>query len=152
LIKGIGFQAIAQPFYTPKDDFWYEKKEYSSLWPQDIARLSSVLDWLIEFKLRPDNKIGNSAVQLNLFKEYYFNPHGLIRKTKCNFGDHIITIDSLGRAMLCPFMQRIGNIKDINVASIWRSEIAVDIRHRMHECTINCNNIINCWFRSRNEF
>jgi len=150
-IAGIGFQAVAQPFYTPKDDFWYEKKEYSSLWPQDISSLCSVIDQLIEFKAR-DYKIGNSVEQLKLFKDYYSNPHALIRKTRCNFGDYIITINPLGEVKLCPFMQVVGNIKKTGVASIWHSEAAVNTRHRMYECSINCNSIINCWFRSRTEF
>jgi MoaA/NifB/PqqE/SkfB family radical SAM enzyme len=151
LIKGISFQAIAQPFFTPHDDFWYQKKEYSSLWPQDISKLYSVLDQLIALKFK-GSKIGNPVEQLELFKGYYFNPHALIRKTKCNFGDSIITIDPRGEALLCPSMKMVGNIKDISVTSIWHSDAALNTRQKMYECKINCNNIINCWFKSRIEF
>lgn len=151
LIGRISFQAVAQPFYTPHDDFWYKKKEYSSLWPQDTARLCAVLDQLIEYKTK-GYKIGNSVEQLKLFKCYYSNPHALIRKTKCNFGDYIITIDPRGEVLLCPSMQMVGNIKNTSVASIWHSQAAVNTRYRMYECNINCNNIINCWFETRMEF
>jgi len=151
LIRGIGFQAIAQPFFTPRDDFWYKKEEYACLWPQDTAKVCSVIDQLIEFKSK-DYKIGNSVIQLNLFKEYYKNPHGLIRKSKCNFGDYIMNITTLGEVLLCVSKGAVGNIKKNSIADIWNGEAAVSMRHRMHECALNCNNIINCWFRPRNEF
>jgi len=150
-IEGIGFQAVAQPFYLPKDDFWYEKKEYSSLWPQNTSSLHAVIDQLIEFKAR-NYKIGNSTEQLKLFKDYYSNPHALIRKTRCNFGDYVVNINPMGEVLLCPFMQIVGNIKEASIASIWHSEAIINTKRRMHECSINCNNIINCWFKSRTEF
>jgi len=151
LIAGIGFQALAQPFYAPYDELWHKKEEYADIWPRDIKKVRSVLDKLIEFK-KLDYKIGNSIPQLQLFKEYYGDPQGLIRKSRCNFGDHIINVNRIGEVMLCPFIGAVGNIKNDSIINIWRSESADNARRMMYECKLICNNIINCWFREREEF
>jgi len=63
-----------------------------------------------------------------------------------------MNITTLGEVLLCVSKEAVGNIKNSSIADIWNCEAAVSMRHRMHKCALNCNNIINCWFRSRNEF
>ncbi len=151
LLGGIGYQAIAQPFFTPYEEHWYRNEEYRDLWPQDEGKVRAVFDTLIGFK-KEKYKIGNSIAQLELFKQYYRDPHSLIRQSYCNFGEYIMNVTPLGEVFLCVGMEPVGNIHRESIGQIWNSPQAQAVRERMHRCSRNCNNIINCWFRGRNEF
>ena len=82
-IETIIFQAIAQPFSTPLDNEWYNKSEYSFLWPKDTKKAHALLDELIKLK-KMAYKISNPVSQLDAFKRYFENPREFIKKDICN--------------------------------------------------------------------
>jgi len=149
-ISGIYFQAIAKPFFVHLDNNWYANSQYEFLWPKDITTLHSVLDSLIE--LRKDGyPIHNFPLQLEIFKAYFENPAKRARKATCYLGDYVININPPGDISLCCFMEPLGNIKKDDIRKLWHSEVAIQMRAKMHNCDINCNNMVNCFFKEEEE-
>ncbi len=143
---GIAFQAIAQPFRTEIVPQWYRHAEYGALWPKDPARVSAIIDGLIERKRR-GFKIINPEAQLAVYKKYYDDPDSFVRAHRCNFGDYMFNVNVLGFVHLCCFMPPIGNIKNSSIQEIWHSQEAQRTRELMRNCQKSCNNIVNCYFQ-----
>ncbi|MBU1912275.1 MAG: radical SAM protein [Candidatus Omnitrophica bacterium] len=146
LFTGIAFQALAQPFRTNIKEKWYLEDEHSSLWPKDFAKVCSILDTLIEYKLS-GYRILNPIPQLIIYKRYYTNPDAFARIYKCNFGNYIFNVNALGLVHLCCFMDPIGNVKKNKIYDMWHSEEANKTRAAMYNCQKSCNNIVNCYFQ-----
>ena len=144
-IEYISFQAVMQPFFTPFDESWFEKGEFSLLWPKDSVRVERILDNLIAFKEK-GYKITNPVSQFKIFKTYFSNPKQFV-KIKCNLGYNSITVDTAGRIFLCNSMEPIGNIRnDRNIEEIWLLEKTEEIREKIRNCKYNCKLMINCFF------
>lgn len=149
-ISGVYFQAIAKPFFVPLDDNWHKNSQYAFLWPKDIAGIHSVLDILIKLK-KEGYPIHNSLLQLEIFKTYFESPTKRVRNMACYLGDYVINVNPVGDISLCCFMEPIGNIKKDDIHMLWYSELACQRRTKMHNCDINCNNMVNCFFREDEE-
>jgi MoaA/NifB/PqqE/SkfB family radical SAM enzyme len=149
-LSGVYFQAIAKPFFVPLDDNWHKNSQYEFLWPKDITAIHSVLDNLIKLR-KEDYPIHNFPLQLEIFKTYFENPSKRARKATCYLGDYVININPPGDISLCCFMEPIGNIKKDDIHKLWYSELASQIRAKMHNCDINCNNMVNCFFKEEEE-
>lgn len=149
-ITGIYFQAIAKPFFVHLADNWHTEAPYGFLWPKDTVDIHSVLDRLIS--LRKDNfPIHNYPLQLEIFKTYFKDPTKRARKAACYLGDYVININPGGDISLCCFMDAIGNIKKDDIRKLWYSESALEHRSGMHSCNVNCNNMVNCFFKEDEE-
>jgi MoaA/NifB/PqqE/SkfB family radical SAM enzyme len=149
-LSGVYFQVIAKPFFVPLDDNWYKDSPYEFLWPKDIVVVHSMLDNLINLR-NNGYPIHNFPLQLEIFKTYFKNPLQRVREAKCHLGDYVINIDPPGNISLCCFMKPFGNIKKDDIRKLWYSEIASQLRTKMHSCDINCNNRLNCFFKDENE-
>ncbi|HTY45164.1 MAG TPA: radical SAM protein [Patescibacteria group bacterium] len=143
-IKRIVFQAVAQPFNTPLVDGWQHKKEYSALWPQDIAKVQEALDELIRFR-RAGYKITNTVAQLETFKRYFQKPTEFIKAAGCNV-DFYMNINHLGQVYMCTRKEPIGHIKQGHPHQIWYSETAARVRNQIRQCRLNCHHLINCCY------
>ena len=143
-ISSVYFQAVSQPIATLKDEQWYEKDEFSHLWPKDKAQLDFVLDQLIARKNK-GYKISNSVKQLEIFKGYFKEPNKLYDGIKCTQGDYVIYIRPTGDVLLCGSMDSIGNIRCNSIKKIWDSKEAILMREQIHNCKEPCLNVLNCF-------
>jgi len=146
-INSISFQAIMQPFYTPPDDRWYKKEEFSFLWPKDVEKVKGVIRMLISLKER-GYKINNPILQLRAFEKYFLNPEGFV-KNRCNLGYNSLTVNSYGKVFLCLALEPIGTLKE-PLYKIWHSEKAEKVRKKITTCKNNCKSLINCFFEEEN--
>ncbi len=146
-LEGIVFQAIQKPFGAHCSDDWYELDAYSGLWIKDISRGNTVIEELIKIKASDEgkNKISNSIVQLRLFQEYFRDPAGMKRISRCHMGDGVIRLDWNGDVVICGDMDRIGNITENGIKDIWYSQKADEVRNQIVECKKGCHNLINCF-------
>ena len=149
-LSGMYFQAVAKPFFVNLDNDWQKNSPYEFLWPKDIPGIHAVLDNLIGLK-KANYPIHNFPMQLEIFKAYFKNPETRARKATCYLGDYVININPLGDISLCCFMNPIGNIKQDDISKLWHSEAAIRVRSKMHSCDINCNNMVNCFFKEDEE-
>lgn len=149
-IDGMYFQAIAQPFCTPTDEYWYKKDEYSFLWPRDSESVQSVINELIDFK-KQNHRIINHAQHLEKFKVYFDNPNTYVTKAKCYTGDYTMNVNPAGDVFLCCYMPPIGNIRKDRIREIWFSDLAKQRRSEMYQCERNCHNMVNCFFMENEE-
>jgi MoaA/NifB/PqqE/SkfB family radical SAM enzyme len=142
-IKWIYFMAAMQPNNTVPAANWY-KGEFSSLWPQDKTRITSVIDSLIDLKQR-GYKINNQICQLGAFKKYFNYPDRFIKNTSCNL-DKAVHISSVGNIYICYEWDCLGNIFTDELASVWYSLEAEKVRKDISGCAKNCHHLINCFF------
>jgi len=145
-INGMGFQAVTQPFSTSEDKFWYSNKEYSHLWPKDIAKVDRVMDELIEMKRNSFTKLGNPLSQFYVYKAYFRNPNHFIKKQRCHIDTQAINITPTGEIRICFYMEPIGNIKSDDINDIWFSQRAMLLREKIAGCKRNCQSMVNCNF------
>ncbi|MBU1912276.1 MAG: radical SAM protein [Candidatus Omnitrophica bacterium] len=143
-ISSIYFQAISQPIATLKDEQWYEKDEFSYLWPKDKIQLNSVIDQLIARKNK-GYRISNSVRQFEVFKAYFRQPDKLYEGMTCTQGDYVMYIRPTGEVLLCGSLPAIGNIKTDSIKNIWNSPEAGLRRKQIYSCKESCLNVINCF-------
>ncbi|MHB8154981.1 MAG: radical SAM protein [Candidatus Omnitrophota bacterium] len=147
-IENISFQAITQPFFTPPDNEWYKKKEYSFLWPSDLEKVSFVLGGLEDLKEK-GYKIANPVGQFRVFKSYFEHPEQFVKVRHCNLGYNSLSVNTQGKIFLCLSMEPIGDIRENkDMEEIWFSEKAQIIRNKIRNCKSNCKSMINCFFEN----
>lgn len=149
-ISGVYFQAIAKPFFVHLEDDWHGDPNYEFLWPKDTAQVHAVLDELIGMR-KDGYPIHNFPLQLEIFKAYFRDPTKRARKAVCYLGDYVINVNPAGDISLCCFMDAIGNIKHDDIRKLWHSQMAQEKRAKMHTCDLNCNNMVNCFFKEEEE-
>ncbi|MDD5560757.1 MAG: radical SAM protein [Candidatus Omnitrophica bacterium] len=149
-LSGVYFQAIAKPFFSQAGDDWYLNPAYQLLWPEKIQEVHSALDALIRLR-NQGYPIHNFPLQLEIFKTYFNDPSKRARKAPCYAGDYVINVNPQGDISLCCFMKPIGNIKNDNIKELWNSAAARESRDAMHCCQLNCNNMVNCFFKEEEE-
>ncbi len=149
-LSGIYCQVIAKPFFVPLDNDWHKSDSYGFLWPKDMARMSAVLDELIGLK-NAGYPLHNFPLQLQVYKTYFADPAKRARKATCYLGDYVINTDPAGNISLCCFMGPVGNVKTDDIKTLWFSDKAVRAREQMHACNLNCNNMVNCFFKEDEE-
>jgi len=147
---GIYYQAITRPFHTPFIEEWYKKSEYSSLWPEDLTMLDSVLDAIIGMK-KNKYRIANPISQFEIFKAFFRNPDDFIKKFTCNLiKGKFFAINSDGSVNLCPYMDALGRITEADFKDLWRSGHALSVKSAIDKCTHNCHHLVNCWYEDEN--
>lgn len=145
-IKGISFQAIMQPFFTPMEEGWHKKEEFLFLWPKNTDKVDDILNRLAEFK-KAEWKITNPIAQFSTFKTYFRNPEKFVKVSRCNLGYNSMTVNTLGKIFLCNSMGSIGDIKEgKDIRELWFSDKAEQIRDCIKNCNHNCKLLINCFF------
>lgn len=143
-IASISFQSVSQPFFTPPDENWFKKSEYSFLWPSDISKLRNTIERLIDLKMRK-KKIANSIEQLKSYKYYFENPIESIKHNGCHLGYNSLSVNSAGDMYLCFDHAPIGNIMHDRVKDVWESERANRVRGKIKMCNRNCKSMLNCF-------
>ncbi|MDD5560754.1 MAG: radical SAM protein [Candidatus Omnitrophica bacterium] len=147
-IANISFQAITQPFFTPPDNEWYRKKEYSFLWPSDLEKVNFVLERLKDLKEK-GYKITNPPGQFHVFKSYFEHPELFVKMFHCNLGYNSLSVNAEGKIFLCLSLEPIGNIRENkDIEEIWFSEKAEIVRNNIRNCKSNCKSMINCFFEN----
>jgi len=149
-INGIAFQAVTQPFSTAEDLRWYEKEEFSFLWPQNILRVDAVMSELIRLKgygvLREGFQIYNPAYQFEVFRRYFRDPEKFVKTGNCHLDYRAINVTPAGDVHICFNKPAIGNIKDMDIRTMWFSEKAGRVRREIQTCRKNCQALVNCNF------
>lgn len=143
-LSSIYFMAAMQPNNSTADSRWRDKEEFGSLWPKDPVRVCSVVDELTRLK-KDGSKITNQVCQLQAFKAYYQYPERFVKETKCNM-DRAIHISSTGDIFLCYHWAPLGNIQTDDVARVWNSQEARQVREDIATCKNNCHFLLNCFF------
>ena len=147
LLDSLYFMSVMRPFGAPVDWEWFKKEEFKELWPADYSKVESVLNKLIEMK-KSCKKIENPEGQLQTYKDYFKSPDHFIKSKRCNVSDQAVNVNALGDVYLCFFMEKLGNIKTDNIAELWRSSKAEDIRKQMSSCRRNCELVVNCYYEN----
>jgi MoaA/NifB/PqqE/SkfB family radical SAM enzyme len=146
VLDSISFQAVMQPFFTPQDNEWYKKEEFLSLWPQDLGKLSYVLNSLADLR-NNGCKINNPVGQFRVFKSYFQHPEKFVKVSRCNLGYNSVSVNTSGKIFLCLSMDPIGDIREgKSMKEIWFSEEAQQARNSIKNCKNNCKSMINCFF------
>jgi MoaA/NifB/PqqE/SkfB family radical SAM enzyme len=146
-LDSIYFMSIMRPFGSAFDGEWFKKDECKELWPSDYSKTEDVLDKLIELK-KSCNKIENPTGQLQSFKAYFKNPDHFIKSQRCNVSEQAINVNALGDIYICFFMGKLGNIRTDNIAQLWYSDKAQEIRKQMNGCRKNCELVVNCYYEN----
>jgi len=137
--------AIMRPVGIAIDPYWFQKKEYTFLWPDDLKKVHAVIDQLIALK-DEGYRIENKREQLLAFKEYFRNPTVFVKNGPCSLGDGILNVGPDGNIYLCWEKGPIGNIKHDDVRELWYSTVAEERRHEILSCRRNCAEMVNCFF------
>lgn len=146
-LNSIYFMAIMRPFGSSFDWEWFKKDECRELWPSDYLKTEDVLNKLIELK-KSCYKIENPVGQLQSFKAYFKNPDHFIKSNRCNVSEQAINVNAIGDIYICFFMEKLGNIKTDNIAELWHSDKAKEIRKQMNSCRKNCELVVNCYYEN----
>ena len=146
IISKISFQAVMQPFFTPFDNMWHKKEEFSFLWPKDSRKTSNILDALDDLK-KKGYKITNPISQFKVFDSYFKEPEKFVKTSRCNLGHDSVTVNTQGQIFLCNSMDPIGSILEkVDFKDLWFSEKADKVRSDIRDCKHNCKLMINCFF------
>lgn len=143
-IKALHFNVVTQPNNTHYNSNWY-KEEFSYLWPKDIEKIHGVLDKIIGKKMS-DSRIVQSVEQLKAYKEYFKNPKEFVKYTPCHF-DRTLSLSSIGDMFMCFNHEKIGNVRNNNANTVWKSNRAVKIRENIKNCKKNCHVLLNCNYK-----
>jgi len=149
-LEMISFQAITQPFSQPRDDEWFQKEENKDLWPQDIKKVSQIMNELRHLR-QAGYRIGNHHNHFLAFRNYFENPNEFLKKIKCNLGDYEFHVDPYGTVFFCCFTEPIGNMKHDTIKDIWFAPKSRGIRQDVYNCKQNCHIMINCFYEDEVE-
>lgn len=147
LLDSLYFMAVMRPFGAELDWEWFKKDSHKELWPADPSKAGKILDKIIELK-KSFRKIENPVGQLQSFKDYFKSPDQFIKSKRCNVSEQAVNVNALGDIYLCFFMEKLGNIRTDNIAELWHSKKAMDIRRQMNDCRRNCELVINCYYEN----
>lgn len=150
-LEMISFQAITQPFGEAMDNNWFREEKNRFLWPQDVQKVSSIMERLRELRLC-GYKIGNHHNHFLHFREYFKDPNKFLKRIKCNLGDYEFHVDPYGKTFFCCLTEPIGNIKIDSLPEIWCSPQTQRIRESVYNCKKNCHIMINCFYEDENLF
>lgn len=137
--------AIMRPVGIEIDPLWFQKKEYAFLWPDDLAKVHTVIDELIALKDK-GFRIENQREQLLAFKEYFRNPTIFVKNGPCSLGDGIVNVGPDGNIYLCWEKGPIGNIKTSDIRTLWYAPFTRERRKEILTCRRNCAEMVNCFF------
>lgn len=152
-VDSIVFQAVTAPFAGEEtsdkiltenqDSHWFEKKEYSHLWPRDNEKIDEVYNELIRLKSL-GFKIGNHENRLEMQRNYFLNPGKRLSSSSCNANKNLI-IGQNGDVFHCNIRnQKIGNITETGIDEIWNSFPALRMRIKVLNCKAVCHELLNC--------
>jgi MoaA/NifB/PqqE/SkfB family radical SAM enzyme len=151
-INDLFFNACLQPFDC--DDYqmdWFNNKKYSEVWPQDVEKVSEILERLALLKEK-GYKICNPPEQLRLVKGYFRNPYRFIheQKVKCPRGDLAPEINAYGDINMCFYMGPVGNIRENKFSEVWFSPKMDKTRAQINNCKKDCDIVVNCFYKIEN--
>ena len=161
-LEWILIMAIMQPNNTIFNSGWYERNNYSYLWPKNIESATKTVDELIELKnhtislqkkgLTKRDKIINTLPQLNAFKNYFKYPEKFVKnEMPCNF-DTAVQVSAVGDIHMCYQYEMLGNVKNTSFIDAWDSMYSKNIRNKIKICKTNCHELINCYYKEEYPF
>jgi MoaA/NifB/PqqE/SkfB family radical SAM enzyme len=161
-LKWILTMAIMQPNNTIFESGWYERQEYSDLFPKDREKVLEVVDELIRIKdhqinlrkqgLIRSDKLVNTMHQLKAFRQYFADPETFVKnEMSCNF-DTALQVSAVGDIYMCYHFEKLGNVMKDDFRTAWSSTKAKDIRKQILSCKTNCHELINCYFENEYPF
>jgi MoaA/NifB/PqqE/SkfB family radical SAM enzyme len=151
-INDLFINACLQPFDC--DDYdreWFAHKKHPDVWPQDLKKVSGILE---ELALRKEKgyKICNPPAQLRLVKEYFRNPYRFVHdgKFKCPRGDIAPEVNAYGDINMCFYLPPVGNIREKKFSQVWFSEEMLRTRQEINNCQKDCDIVVNCFYKIEN--
>lgn len=141
-LLSIYFMALTNAGLSPDREDWYNSEKCNQLWPNDHAKIETVIDRLISLKKKGLNKICNPTSQLNAFKSYYRTPSQIPDNMKLDYFYGYIMLESFGEISLCG--ERLGNIREYSVKELWYSDNAARAREKIANNLIKPEVLINC--------
>jgi len=141
----IYFQTAVRPFGAPASEQWFKDPRYNFLWPQDIKRVETVINGLMQLK-HANSKIVNSASQFKAQLAYLKNPLHFVQEQDCTIGNRDINVNPQGDVYLCFSKEPIGNVRTSNLETIWHSDQAAKVREVIRGCKDPCHFFLNCSF------
>lgn len=148
-INWIVFMAAMQPNNTELDPDWV-RGEYKYLWPQNRLKTVFLIEYIKWLKWW-GWKVQNPYFQLDAFKRYFWDPKRFVKSSPCNM-DRAVHISATGDIFLCFRHGKIGSIMTDDLAEVWSSENARQVREQIYSCTDNCHFLLNCFFEKKYPF
>ena len=145
-INMIYLMVLMQPNNTKQQTQWWLDNEFNQLWPKDYKQLETVLDELIQLKIK-GYKICNPIEHIEAFKTYLFDPNTYVKQSSCNI-DHAIHISSVGDMFMCYQHKCLGDVRKTPIDEMWQSEQAKLVRIQIKNCRENCHFLLNCKFEA----
>ena len=119
-------------------DDWYNENRF---WIKDPVKASRVIQQLINLQ-KNGYPILNPTDQLTKMIRYYSAPQ-TIKEIKCLGGLSSFYIDPYGDVRICYGFEPIGNIRESDPLSLWRSQKARVIRRQIKQCDNMCRLLNN---------
>jgi MoaA/NifB/PqqE/SkfB family radical SAM enzyme len=142
-INWIVFMAAMQPNNTAVDSLWF-RREYKYLWPQSRLKVYALIQYLKWLKWW-GWKIQNPYFQLDAFARYFWDPQRFVKSAPCNM-DRAVHVSATGDIFLCFRHEKLGSIMTDDIADVWASEKAENVRNQIYACRDNCHFLLNCFF------
>ncbi|MDQ1239791.1 MAG: hypothetical protein QG577_1977 [Thermodesulfobacteriota bacterium] len=117
---------------------WYKEARF---WIRNPAKASQVLNQLIRMQ-KDGYRILNPSHQLKRMIQYYSAPE-TIKEMKCMGGVSSLYIDPYGEVRVCYGFEPIGNIRESEPLTLWRSNGAREIRRKVKHCDKMCRLLNN---------
>jgi MoaA/NifB/PqqE/SkfB family radical SAM enzyme len=140
LFENISYLALLETGIVP-GRHWFRDPYYKDLWPQDKAKLDSVIDQCIRMRTT-GSKIWNPLSQLDAFKEYYDDPVRFMQTTPYALHDYIIDLDEKKNIYVSG--ETLGSLDDGPLKEAWTSDKAEALRDKIRtegpgkrSCVIN---------------
>lgn len=143
-IDMIYLMVLMQSNNTDPKSEWWKDEAFNELWPKDYKKAESVLDELIQLKIK-GYKICNDVDHIEAFKTYLLDPNTYVKQSSCNI-DHAVHVSSVGDMFMCYRHQCLGDVREKSIDQMWHSEHAKGVRREINECRENCHFLLNCNF------
>jgi hypothetical protein len=108
----------------------------SALWPGDAAEIDRVFQELVSLK-RQAYPLLNSETHLAAMKDYFCNPTAK-PAFSCPSGLDNLLLDPYGQARICNLLEPLGDVRQTQPASLWKSAQVKAQRHAIAHCTLPC--------------
>jgi MoaA/NifB/PqqE/SkfB family radical SAM enzyme len=145
-VNDVLFQPI-QPDFGLNDKISFAK--FRNWLPSNPSQVSKVLD-RIE-KLRDQVPLGQTREELELIRQYFYDPIDL-QPGICKGPQSNLVVDVTGQVLHCfgqgrTGLRPLGKVPDDNIVDLWRSEVALQNRKILANCSLGCS-VLLCHSRN----
>ena len=145
-LNGIIFQPLYSTFGRPFSPDWWRNNEFWPATEEELERMDTVLDRLIKGKKR-GSPVVNSIRQLESMRWHFHHPQQANKRElpRCRVDTKNFAINEYGDALLCFWLDPIGNILEDHPRNLWNNALAQQRRKQIKQCRLNCS-VLNCHF------